>query len=149
MAVKPIPDGFHSVTPELNVQGAAKLIDFLKQAFGAEEIMRMPGPGGGVMHAEVRIGDSVLMLADAMRDPPMPSSLFLYVKDVDAAHRKAVQAGATSVMEPADMFWGDRFSRVKDAFGNFWGIATHKEDVPPEEMPKRAAAFMKQMQGGG
>jgi len=149
MSVKPIPDGFHSVTPELNVQGAAKLIDFMKQAFGAEEIMRMPGPGGALMHAEVRIGDSVLMLADAVRDAPMQTSLFLYVNDVDAVHRRAVQAGATSVMEPANMFWGDRFSRVKDPFGNFWGIATHIEDVPPAEMPKRAAEFMKQMQGGG
>jgi len=148
MPVKPIPDGFHSVTPELNVQGAAKLIDFMKQAFGAEEVMRMPGPGGALMHAEVRIGDSVLMLADAVRDAPMPSSIFLYVKDVDAVHRRAVQAGATSVMEPADMFWGDRFARVKDAFGNRWGIATHKEDVPPSEMPKRAEAFMKQAGGG-
>ena len=144
MAVKPIPDGFHSVTPELNVKGVAQLIDFMKQVFGAEEIMRMPGPGGAIMHAEVRIGDSVLMLADAVRDAPVPGSNFVYVNDVDATYRKALQAGATSVVEPADMFWGDRFSRVKDASGNFWSIATHKEDVPPAEMPKRAAEFMKQ-----
>jgi len=148
MAVKPIPDGFHSVTPELNVKGAAKLIDFMKQAFAAEEVMRMPGPGGALMHAEVRIGDSIVMLMDAVREPPMPGSVFLYVNDVDAVYKRALQAGATSLTEPTNMFWGDRFARVKDSFGNLWGIATHKEDVPPAEMPKRAEAFMKQ-QGGG
>ena len=147
MAVKPIPDGFHTATPELNVKGVAKLIDFMKQAFGAQELMRMPGPGGAIMHAEVKIGDSIIMMADAVRDAPMPGSIFLYVKDVDATYKQALKAGATSVLEPTDMFWGDRFARVKDASGNAWGIATHKEDVPPEEMPKRAAAFMKQ-QGG-
>jgi PhnB protein len=148
MAVKPIPDGFHSVTPELNVKGAAKLIDFMKQAFAAEEVMRMPGPGGALMHAEVRIGDSIVMLMDAMREPPMPGSIFLYVNDVDAVYKRALQAGATSLMEPMNMFWGDRYARVKDSFGNNWSMATHKEDVPPEDLPKRAEAFMKQ-QGGG
>jgi len=148
MPVKPIPDGYHSVTPELNVSGAAKLIDFMKQAFGAEEVMRMPGPGGALMHAEVKIGDSMVMTSDALREAPMPGSVFLYVNDVDAVYKRALQAGATSIMEPADMFWGDRFARVKDAFGNRWGIATHKEDVPPSEMPKRAEAFMKQAGGG-
>ena len=148
MAVKPIPDGFHSVTPELNVKGAAKLIDFMKQAFAAEEVMRMPGPGGALMHAEVKIGDSIVMMSDAVREAPMPGSVFLYVNDVDAVYKRALQAGATSQLEPTDMFWGDRFASVKDSFGNKWGMATHKEDVPPEEMPKRAAAFMKQ-QGGG
>ena len=148
MAVKPIPDGYHSVTPQLDVKGAAKLIDFMKQAFGAEEIMRMPGPGGALMHAEVKIGDSIVMMSDAVREAPMPGSVFLYVNDVDAVYERALQAGATSQLEPTDMFWGDRFASVKDSFGNKWGMATHKEDVPPEEMPKRAAAFMKQ-QGGG
>ena len=148
MAVKPIPDGFHSVTPELNVKGAAKLIDFMKQAFAAEEVMRMPGPGGALMHAEVKIGDSIVMMSDAVREAPMPGSVFLYVNDVDAVYKRALQAGATSQLEPTDMFWGDRFASVKDSFGNKWGMATHKEDVPPEELPKRAAAFMKQ-QGGG
>jgi PhnB protein len=148
MAVKPIPDGYHSVTPQLDVKGAAKLIDFMKQAFGAEEIMRMPGPGGALMHAEVKIGDSIVMMSDAVREAPMPGSVFLYVNDVDAVYKRALQAGATSQLEPTDMFWGDRFASVKDSFGNKWGMATHKEDVPPEEMPKRAAAFMKQ-QGGG
>ena len=148
MAVKPIPDGYHSVTPQLDVKGAAKLIDFMKQAFGAEEVMRMPGPGGALMHAEVKIGDSIVMMSDAVREAPMPGSVFLYVNDVDAVYKRALQAGATSQLEPTDMFWGDRFASVKDSFGNKWGMATHKEDVPPEEMPKRAAAFMKQ-QGGG
>ena len=148
MAVKPIPDGFHSVTPQLEVKGAAKLIDFMKQAFGAEEVMRMPGPGGALMHAEVKIGDSIVMMSDAVREAPMPGSVFLYVNDVDAVYKRALQAGATSQLEPTDMFWGDRFASVKDSFGNKWGMATHKEDVPPEEMPKRAAEFMKQ-QGGG
>ena len=148
MAVKPIPDGFHSVTPQLEVRGAAKLIDFMKQAFGAEEVMRMPGPGGALMHAEVKIGDSIVMMSDAVREAPMPGSVFLYVNDVDAVYKRALQAGATSQLEPTDMFWGDRFASVKDSFGNKWGMATHKEDVPPEELPKRAAAFMKQ-QGGG
>jgi len=148
MAVKPIPDGYHSVTPQLDVKGAAKLIDFMKQAFGAEEVMRMPGPGGALMHAEVKIGDSIVMMSDAVREAPMPGSVFLYVNDVDAVYKRALQAGATSQLEPTDMFWGDRFASVKDSFGNKWGMATHKEDVPPEELPKRAAAFMKQ-QGGG
>ena len=100
------------------------------------------------MHAEVRIGDSIVMLMDAMREPPMPGSIFLYVNDVDAVYKRALQAGATSLMEPMNMFWGDRYARVKDSFGNNWSMATHKEDVPPEDLPKRAEAFMKQ-QGGG
>ena len=100
------------------------------------------------MHAEVKIGDSIVMMSDAVREAPMPGSVFLYVNDVDAVYKRALQAGATSQLEPTDMFWGDRFASVKDSFGNKWGMATHKEDVPPEEMPKRAAAFMKQ-QGGG
>ncbi len=144
MAVKPIPDGYHSVTPYVIVQSAARLIDFVKQAFGAEEILRMPGPGGAIMHAEVRIGDSIVMMSDAMHEAPTPSSIFLYVNDADATYKRALQAGAASLMEPGDMFWGDRFARVKDPFGNIWGMATHKEDVPPEELRKRADAFMQQ-----
>jgi len=148
MAVKPIPDGYRSVTPYLTVQGAAKLIDFVRGAFGAVETGRMPGPGGAIMHAEVRIGDSIVMLSDAVRDAPMPGAIYLYVSDTDAAYRRALQAGATSLTEPTDMFWGDRFARVKDPLGNVWSIATHKEDVPPEELPKRAAAFARP-QGAG
>ncbi len=140
----PFPKGYHTVTPSLPVKGAAKLIDFIKAAFGGEELMRMPMPSGEIMHAEVRIGDSVVMLTDAIQQPPTTSSLFLYVPDVDALYKRAVKAGATSVSEPADMFWGDRMAQVKDHFGNSWGIATHKEDVSPQEMQKRAQAAMKQ-----
>jgi PhnB protein len=141
MAVKPRPDGYHTVTPFLNVQGTASLVDFLKNALGAEEVMRMPGPGGVVMHAEVNIGDSRLMLGEAMARPVSASSFYLYVNDVDAAYKRAVMAGATSQSEPADQFWGDRMATVTDPFGNTWSIATHKEDPSPEEMAKRMAAM--------
>jgi len=144
MAVKAIPDGYHSITPSLVVKGAAKCIDFLKEAFGADEAFRMPAPGGEIMHAEVRIGDSVVMLNDAMRQSPTTSSLFLYVADVDRVYQRAIKAGATSVSEPANMFWGDRMAVVTDEFGNQWAIATHVEDVPPQEMEKRAQAAMRQ-----
>lgn len=144
MAVKPIPEGYHTVTTSLAVKGAAKLIDFLKAAFGGEEAFRMPLPSGEIMHAEVRIGDSVVMLTDAMAQPPTTSSLFLYVNDADAVYRRALKAGASSVSAPTDMFWGDRVAQVKDQFGNHWSIATHKEDVSPQEMEKRAEAAMKQ-----
>jgi uncharacterized glyoxalase superfamily protein PhnB len=144
MAVKAIPEGYHSVTPTLVVKGAARLIDFVKAAFGAEEAFRMPTPNGDIMHAEVRIGNSVVMLEDAIRQAPITSSLFLYVSDVDGIYQSALKAGASSLAEPADMFWGDRMAQVKDAFGNSWAIATHVEDIPPEEMEKRAAAAMRQ-----
>jgi PhnB protein len=140
MAAKPIPDGFHTVTPALVVDGAAKLIDFLKAVFGAEELRRMRGPGNTVMHAEVRIGDSIVMLGDAAHEPRMPGRLYVYLRDVDAAYRRALEAGATSLTEPTDMFYGDRAARVRDPFGNVWGIATHVEDVPAEELARRAAA---------
>jgi len=140
MTARPIPEGYHSVTPTLNVQGAAKAIDFVKRAFGAEELLRMPGPGGAIQHAEVRIGDSIVMLSDAVRDPAMPGSIFLYVEDADAVYEQARKAGATSLMPPTDMFWGDRMARVKDPVGNLWAIATHTEDLSPEEIAKRAAA---------
>jgi PhnB protein len=137
MAVKAIPDGYHSVTPYLIVKGAAQLIDFLKEAFGAQETFRMPGPEG-IMHAEVRIGNSVVMMSDAMGEyGPMPTMLFLYVEDVDAVYKRALQAGATSTQEPENQFWGDRAGAVKDAFGNQWWMATHVEDVPFEELERR------------
>ncbi|MGH7863893.1 MAG: VOC family protein [Candidatus Binataceae bacterium] len=142
MAVRAVPEGYHAVTPFLNVKGAVKLIDFLKQAFGAEEIMRMPGPGGLLMHAEVNIGNSRLMLSEATRSEPDRSAFYLFVSDADALYKRAVAAGASSQSEPRDEFWGDRIAIVKDPFGNTWFIATHKEDVPPEEMAKRAAAAM-------
>ena len=141
MAVRAIPEGYHSLTPFVVVQGAAKLIEFLKQAYGAEESFRMPGPGGIIMHAEVRIGDSVLMVTDAARESPMPGSIYLYVADVDGVYDRAVKAGASSLGAPADMFWGDRFAKVRDPFGNVWNIATHKEDVSPEEIAKRTQAM--------
>lgn len=143
MAVKPIPEGYHTVTPSLVVKGAGKLIEFLKQAFGAEESFRMPTPSGEIMHAEVRIGDSTLMLADPMGPSPATtsSSLFLYVSDVDAMYKRAINAGATSASEPADMFWGDRVAQVRDPSGTHWSIATHKEDVSPAELQKRVAAM--------
>ena len=141
MAVKPIPDGFHAVTPTLNIKGAAQLIEFLRSVFGAEERVRIPGPGGAIMHAEVQIGDSIVMLSEALRQAPAPGALFVYVPDADAVYQRALKAGAQSLMAPADMFWGDRFSRVEDPFGNTWEIATHKEDVAPDELQKRAAAF--------
>lgn len=141
MAIKPIPDGYYTVTPFLSVKGTAKLIDFLKNAFGAEEVMRMPGPGGVVMHAEVNIGNSRLMLSEATQSAPSQSAFYLYVNDADALYKRAVGAGATSQMEPTDQFWGDRMASVKDSFGNTWSLATHKEDVSPEEMAKRMAAM--------
>jgi PhnB protein len=149
MAVKPIPEGFHRVTPYLVVREVPKLLDFLKQAFDAQEIMRMPQPDGTIMHAEVRIGDSLIMMGEARGEhKPMPGSLYLYVDDTDATFKRALQAGATSTMEPANQFYGDRSAGVIDPVGNHWWIATHIEDVPPEELARRAEAFMKQ-QGQG
>ncbi len=142
MAVKPIPDGYHTVTPFVQVKGVAQLIDFLKNAFGAEEVMRMLGPGGVVMHAEMNIGNSRLMLGEPMQATPAScSSFYLYVNNADAQYKRALKAGATSVSEPADQFWGDRMATVKDSFGNTWSLATHREDVTPEEMAKRMAAM--------
>jgi len=139
MPVKPIPDGYHSITPYLIVNGAAKVIDFLKQAFGAEETIRMPSPYGGIGHAEVRIGDSVVMLADA-GGPYLakPGNLMLYVPNVDEVYKKALAAGAKSDREPADQFYGDRSAGVVDSAGNRWWISTHVEDVPPDELRRRA-----------
>ena len=141
-AVKPIPDGYHTVTPFLNVKGVAKLIDFLKSALGAEEVMRMPGPDGNVMHAEVTIGNSRLMLGEPMQQGPTAtsSSFYLYVSDVDSMYKRATGAGAKSVSPPTDQFWGDRMATVTDPFGNTWSLATHKEDPTPDEMAKRMAA---------
>ena len=141
MAVKPVPDGYHTVTPYLIVQGAARLIDFLKEAFGATEAERMAVPDGAIQHAEVRIGDSVIMLADAGGEwQASPATIHLYLEDADAAYRRALGAGAVSVREPADQFYGDRSAGVKDPLGNFWWLATHVEDVPREEIARRARA---------
>ena len=149
MPVNPIPDGYHTVTPVLTVHGAAKLIEFLKQAFDAREVYRLPGPNGSVMHAEVKIGDSMVMLGEATDEwKPMPATVALYVEDVDVWYKRALGAGATSVREPADQFYGDRSAGVKDFAGNQWWIHTHIEDVPPEEIKKRSETWMKQRQRG-
>ena len=144
--VRPIPKGYHTVTAALTQEDAAKTIDFCKKAFGAKVLMRMDGPGGKIMHAEVLIGDSIVMLNDVMQEPAQPAGLFLYVPDVDKTFARAVKAGGLSLMPPQDMFWGDRFGRVQDPSGNRWGIATHREDVSPKEMKKRAASAFS---GGG
>jgi uncharacterized glyoxalase superfamily protein PhnB len=144
MSVKPIPDGYNTATPYLVVEGASKLIDFLKQAFMATEIYRMTRPDGKVGHAEVKIGDSVIMLGDmGGKWKSMPSSIYLYVPNIDATYRQAVEAGAISLMEPADQFYGDRSAGVRDPFGNHWFIATHIEDVSAEELTRREQAFLK------
>lgn len=144
MAVKPIPDGYHTVTPYLVVAEVAQLIDFLKQAFGAAEIQRTTRPDGSIGHAEVRMGDSRVMMGEAGGEfPPMPGMLHLYVEDADALYQRALQAGATSLREPEDQFYGDRMAGVKDKFGNQWWIATHIEDVSPEEMARRQEAMKK------
>jgi PhnB protein len=130
MAVKPIREGFHTVTPYLMVQEAAKLIDFVKEAFAATELFRGTGSAGGI-HAEVRIGDSMVMIGGAgtWNGEPMPAAIYLYMDDVDAVYKRALQAGAASLSEPADQPYGDRIAGVKDPFGNVWYIATHIEDV--------------------
>jgi uncharacterized glyoxalase superfamily protein PhnB len=145
MAVKPIPDGFHTVTPYLLVSDPARLIEFLKQAFGAEEVHRSARPDGHILHAQVRVGDSPVMMGGVSGEwKAMPSSLYLYVPDTDATYRRALQAGGTSVMEPADQFYGDRNAGVKDPLGNIWWIATHIEDVSEEELARRFAAHRKE-----
>lgn len=148
---KTIPQGFRSVTPYLTVNDAARALEFYKRAFGAQEVMRMDGPGGKIGHAEIRVGDSLIMIADEMPGSSIrsPQSLggttggvFLYVDDVDAVYRQAVAAGAESEAQPTDMFWGDRYGRLKDPFGHSWSVATHKEDVAPAEMQRRMQDFM-------
>ena len=136
--VKPVPQGYHSVSPYLIVEGAPRLIDFLKRAFNAEEKERMNGPEGRISHAEVKIGDSIIMMAEATPQyKAMPSSLYVYIENVDMVYKRALEAGGTSVGEPTDQFYGDRSASVKDPTGNIWGIATHVEDVSPEEMQRR------------
>lgn len=139
MTVNAIPDGYHTVTPYLVAQGADELLTFVKRAFDAEETVRIPGPDGSVVHAEVQIGDSRLMLGEANAQfPPMPASIYLYVEDCDAIYRQAVEAGATSLEEPTTKFFGDRLANVRDQFGNIWNLATHVEDVSEEELARRA-----------
>jgi PhnB protein len=146
--VKAIPEGFGTVTPFLNVKGAAVAIEFYKKAFGAEERSRMLGPNNMIMHAEIKIGTSILMVADAMMNTPTQSSCHLYVEDADALWKRATAAGAQVTMPIQDMFWGDRYGVLTDPWGNRWAIATHKEDVPLAEMQKRGEEAMKQMKQG-
>ena len=142
--VKPIPDRYHTVTPVLQVNDAAKLIDFLKQAFGARERERFTNPEGKILHAEVTLGDSIVQLSDATGEwKPIQVPLLLYVTDTDSTYRRALKAGATSLREPMDAFYGDRSAGVKDAFGNSWWIATHQEDVSRAELERRAEAQRK------
>ncbi|HST16439.1 MAG TPA: VOC family protein [Gaiellaceae bacterium] len=154
MAVMPIPEGYHSVTPYLAVDDANAAIEYYTKVFGAKERLRMDAPDGSVGHAELEIGDSLVMLSDPMPQattrPPSElgattAGVFLYVEDVDAVVHKAVDAGATVTMEVADQFWGDRFGSIKDPFGHIWSIATHVEDVPPEKIAERAKAAMAAM----
>jgi len=154
MAVNPIPEGYHTLQIYLAVEDASKAIDFYKEAFGAEETIRMPGPDGSVAHAELQIGDSKLMLSDPFPQsivrPPSErggptASIFMYVDDVDATFEQAQRAGATVASELEDMFWGDRFGTVVDPFGQVWAMATHKEDLSEEEIAERSKAAMAQM----
>lgn len=151
-ASNPIPEGFRTVTPYLVIKGADRAIEFYKKAFGAEELMRMPGPDGKtVMHAEIRIGDSMILLSEEceqggeIKSPQTlggnSQTLHLYVVDADTSIQRAATAGAEVTMPAADMFWGDRYGKVKDPFGHQWGIATHKEDLTPEEIGERATKF--------
>jgi PhnB protein len=148
MAVKHKPDGYNAVSPYVIVEGAARVIDFAKAVLGAREIMRFAAPDGRIGHAELRIGDSLIMLADASAEhPAMPCMLHVYVEDVDAAFQRALAAGATSLRPVANQFYGDRTGAVRDMCGNLWHMATHVEDVSPDEMRRRAEEVMRK--GGG
>ena len=150
-AVRPIPEGMHTITPHLICAGAADAIEFYKKAFGAVELTRMPGPGGKVMHAALRIGDSMIMLADEYPDSggfgPLtlkgtPVVIHIYVPNADQFFAQAVAAGATVKMPLADMFWGDRYGQISDPFGHFWSIATHQHDYTPEQMQAKMKEMM-------
>ena len=154
MSVQPVPQGYHTLIPYLAVDDAAKAIEYYTTAFGAKERARMDGPDGKIGHAELEIGDSLVMLSDAFPDattrPPTElggasASVFMYVENVDDVVRQAVDAGATVTMEVADQFWGDRFGTVSDPFGHSWSIATHVEDLTPEEIAERAKQAMAAM----
>jgi len=155
--VSPIPPGYHTVTPYLTVNDGAGALEFYKRAFGAREMMRMPAPNGKIGHAEIRIGDSFIMLSDEFPGTSTKAptslggttgSLMVYLPNVDVAFTKAIDAGCKSIMAPADMFWGDRFGKLEDPYGNQWGLLTHKEDVLPKQMAERAQAAMAAMAQG-
>jgi PhnB protein len=150
-----VPPGYHTVTPSLFVAEAARALDFYKKALGAEELMRFEGPDGKIMHAEFKVGDSIVMLSDEMPDHGgrgpksiggTPVSFFVYGENVDAAWKRAVDAGAKEVVPLADQFWGDRTGCVEDPFGHLWWLAQHVEDLTPEQIRKNAETFFSQMQ---
>lgn len=156
----PIPEGFNTISPHIIVKGATDAIEFYKKAFGAEEVCLLNGPGGSVMHAQVKIGDSIVMIADEWPGceggPKAPSTLggtavvmHLYVEDADAAFQRAVDAGATPTMPLMDTFWGDRYGMVQDPFGHGWSIATKLKDLSVEEIEAGSKEFLKQMEQGG
>ena len=152
-SVRAIPEGYHTITPGLTCKNAAQAIDFYKTVFGAKEIMRMPGPGGMIMHAEIQIGDSRMMVADeypGMTSAPAPGAknpvyMFMYFENVDDVFNRAVGAGAKVDMPLMDQFWGDRYGKVTDPFGHHWGLAQHVEDVAPEEMKRRSEEWTAKM----
>jgi PhnB protein len=155
---KPIPDGYHSVTPYLIINGAADALEYYKKAFGATELMRMPAPEGKIGHAEIKIGDSPIMLADEFpemgyKSPQSlggsPVSIMIYVDDVDTVFKQAVAAGGKEQRPVKDQFYGDRSGTLEDPFGHVWHVATHKEDISPEEMERRAKAASAAASGGG
>jgi PhnB protein len=150
-----LPDGYHSVTPYLCIKGAADAIEFYKNVFGATELLRMPAPDGKIAHAEIKIGNSPIMLSDEYPDYQALSpktvggsstSIMIYVEDADAVVSRAIEAGAKVLAPVSDKFYGDRSGRIEDPYGHIWHISTHIEDVPPEEMQRRAEAFMQQQQ---
>jgi uncharacterized glyoxalase superfamily protein PhnB len=154
MPVNPIPPGFHTITPHLAVNGAAAFADFLKKAFNAQEVMRSPGPGGKLMHVEMKVGDSIIMFADdfsvefgmpSYAKGNLPVHLHVYVPDADAVWAQALAAGCEVAVPISDQFWGDRYGHVRDPFGFNWAIASRKEELTPEQMRERAA----QAFGGG
>ena len=153
MTVKSIPEGFHSVTPYLSIQGASEALEFYKQAFNATELFRLDAPGGVIGHAEIIIGDSHIMMSDQCEESPIPSpqslggssvGLYIYVEDVDALFAQAINAGAKEVKPVEDQFYGDRTGTLEDPFGHIWFLGTHKEDLTPEEINERVASLFKQ-----
>ena len=156
--VKAIPEGYHTITPMLTVRDAARAIEFYEKAFNAQQLYRMDGPDGKIMHAELKIGNSIFMLGEENQQmncsSPLtlkgtPVSLYLYVENVDAAFNQAVKAGAKVEMPVSDMFWGDRFGQVSDSSGHRWSLATHKEDVTPTQMKQRAQQFFAEQAKAG
>jgi PhnB protein len=150
MTAKPIPDGYNTATPYLSISGAKDAIEFYKLAFGATEVFRLNTPTGDIAHAEIKIGDSLIMLSEPCEDSPLPSpdslggsaiAMYLYVEDVDAMFEQAIDAGALDIKSVEDKFYGDRMGTLKDPFGHIWFISTHKEDLTPEEIQHRAQAF--------